>query len=95
MRFVSAAVAAIFLGVSSFGAFAATTPSFPGVKAESTFELIKSGKKSTKKAKKGKKAKKAKGGKGPGHCGTGQYWSKGKCEKASAKKSKEPWKYFK
>jgi hypothetical protein len=41
-------------------------------------------------AKKGKaKAKKAKSKskkKGPGRCGTGMYWKKGKCEDASKKK---------
>jgi len=34
------------------------------------------------KAKKGKRAK----SKGPGRCGTGMYWKKGKCEDASKKK---------
>lgn len=39
-------------------------------------------KKSKPKAKKGKRAK----SKGPGRCGTGMYWKKGKCEDASKKK---------
>ena len=39
------------------------------------------------KAKAKKKGKKAKSkSKGPGRCGVGKYWKKGKCEDASSKK---------
>jgi hypothetical protein len=41
-------------------------------------------KKGKAKAKKGKKAKSK--SKGPGRCGVGKYWKKGKCEDASSKK---------
>lgn len=41
-------------------------------------------KKGKAKAKKGKKAKSK--SKGPGRCGVGKYWKKGKCEDAAAKK---------
>jgi hypothetical protein len=85
MRVISAAIAAIFFAVSSAGAFAAAPAPAQGLKSQSTFELIKAGKK---KAKAGKKAKKGKKGKGAGHCGAGKYWSKGKCLSASDKKAK-------
>lgn len=86
MRIISSVVAAIFLVTSTFGAFAAPTSSTAqGVKAPSTFELVKKMNKSGKKSKKPKKGKKG-SGKGPGRCGTGKYWSKGKCASASDKK---------
>jgi Ni/Co efflux regulator RcnB len=91
MRIISAIIAAAFMVVTSFGAYAAPAASSgAGVKAESTFELIKA--KKDKKAKKGKKAKSKKSKKakkGPGTCGTGKYWSKGKCLSAADKKDKK------
>jgi ABC-type transporter MlaC component len=41
-------------------------------------------KKGKAKARKGKRAKSK--SKGPGRCGVGKYWKKGKCEDASSKK---------
>ncbi len=90
MRIISSVVAAMFLVTSTFGAFAAPTASpAEGLKAPSTFELVKKTKKTAKTAKKSSKGKRAsaKGrGKGPGRCGTGMYWSKGKCASAADKK---------
>jgi ABC-type transporter MlaC component len=52
-----------------------------------TVKAKKAAKKKGKKAKKAKKGKKAKSkSKGPGRCGVGKYWKKGKCEDASSKK---------
>jgi uncharacterized low-complexity protein len=54
-----------------------------------TVQAKKAAKKSAKKGKakaKGKKAKSKSKKKGPGRCGTGMYWKKGKCEDASKKK---------
>jgi|GraSoi_2013_40cm_1033754.scaffolds.fasta_scaffold71469_2 hypothetical protein len=83
MRIISPVVAAIFLVTSIFGAFAAPTASpVEGLKAPSTFEFVKKTKKSAKKSKKSSKGKK-----GAGRCGTGKYWSKGKCASAADKKA--------
>jgi hypothetical protein len=87
MRIISPIVAATFLVTSTFGAFAAPTASpAAGVKAPSTFELVKKTKKSAKKSKGNGKVRKT-SAKGAGHCGTGKYYSKGKCMSASDKKA--------
>ena len=87
MRIISPVVAAMFLVTSTFGAFAAPTASpAEGLKAPSTFELVKKTKKTAKTAKKSNKGKRA-SAKGPGKCGTGMYWSKGKCASAADKKA--------
>jgi len=83
MRIVSAAVVAALLAASTLGAAAIPSAS-TGLKAQSTFELIKSKKKAMKKAK--GKHKGHKGGKGPGKCGVGKYYKHGKCNSADAPK---------
>jgi hypothetical protein len=78
-----AAVAALFAAQSV--AFAAPDASSArAVHPQSTFELVKAGHKV-----KGKKHHhKGKKGAAPGKCGTGKYYSKGKCLSASDKKPK-------
>ncbi len=91
MRTVSIGVAAAFLFASTLGTLAAPVPSSTdGAQYKSHLLLIKAENKKKAKAsgkKKAKKASKRKGKRaGPGKCGTGKYWKKGKCLSASDKK---------